>query len=104
MVHFDRLKPCTNGVIQVDNPQLAIQDHVLPLNTEAVNLPPSTGTNLELLDDDSDQTTEGSGSTSFGPPLVEGRYPTRSHHPPTCYGDLVSLYLDGMSSLKRRVM
>ena len=55
-----RLKLCTNGVIQVDNPQLAIQDHVLPLNTEAVNLPPSTGTNLELLDDDSNQTTEGS--------------------------------------------
>ena len=90
MVHFDRLKPCTNGVIQADNPQLATQDYVPPLNIAAVNLPPSIGTNLELLDYDSDQTTAGSGFTSSGPPLVESRYPTRSCHSPTCYGDLVS--------------
>ena len=51
------MKPCTTGVIPADNPQLATQDHVLPLNTAAVNLPPSIGTNLELLDDDNDQTT-----------------------------------------------
>ena len=68
MVHFDRLKPCTNGVIQAGNPQPATQDHVLPPNTTAVNLLPSVGTNLELLDDDSDQTTAGSGSTSPGLP------------------------------------
>ena len=56
MVHFDRLKPCTNGVIQADNHNwLYIQDHVPQLNTAAVNLPLSIGTNLELLDDDSDQ-------------------------------------------------
>ena len=66
MVHFDRLKRCTNGVIQADNPQRATQDHILPLNTAAVNLPPSIETNLELLDDDSDQTTAGSVSTSSG--------------------------------------
>ena len=68
VVLFDRLKPCTNGVIQADNPQPATQNHVPPLNTAAVNLPPSIGTNLELLDDDSDQTTAGSGSTSSGSP------------------------------------
>ena len=78
--------------MQADNPQLAAQDYVLPLNTAAINLPPSIGTNLELLDDDSDQTTAGSGYTSSGPPLVERRYTTRSRHPPTCYiyGGLVS--------------
>ena len=84
MVHFDRLKPCTNGVIQADNPRRATQDHVPPLNTAAVNLPPSIGTNLELLDDDSDPTTAGSVSISSGPPLVEQRDPTRPRHPPTC--------------------
>ena len=88
----DTLKPCINGVSQADSPQLATQDHVPPLNTAAVNLHvlPSIGTNLELLDDDSDQTTAGSGSTSSAPPLVEWRYHTRSHHPPTHYGDFVS--------------
>ena len=90
MVHFDILKPCTNGVIPADNPQLATQDQVLPLNTAAVNLLPSIGTNLELLDDYSDQATAGSRSTSSGPLLEEWKYPTRSHHPPTCYGGLVS--------------
>ena len=68
VVHFDRLKPCTNGVIQIDNAQMATQDHIPPLNTAAVNLPPSIGTNVELLDDDSDDTSAGSGSTSSGHP------------------------------------
>ena len=68
---------------------MAAQDYVPPLNTTAINLPPSIGTKLELLDDDSDQTTAGSGCTSFGPPLVEWRYTTRSHHPATRYGNLV---------------
>ena len=76
MVHFDRLKPCTNGVIRADNPQRTTHDHLPPLNTAVVNLPPSIGTNLELLDEDSDHTSAGSGSTSSGPPLVEQRYPT----------------------------
>ena len=90
MVHFDRLKPCTNGVIHTANPQPATQDHVLPMNNAASNLPPSIGTNLELLDDDNDQNTSGSGPMSSGSPPVEQRYPTRSHHPPTRYGEFIS--------------
>ena len=75
MVHFDRLKPCTNGVIQIENAQMATQDHILPLNTAAVNLPPSIGTNVELLDDDSDDTSAGSGSTSSGHPYSGAEIP-----------------------------
>ena len=90
MVHFDRLKPCTNGVIHTANPQPATQDHVLPMNNAVSNLPPSIGINLKLLDDDSDQNTTGSGPTSSGPPPVERLYPTGSHHPPTHYGEFVS--------------
>ena len=60
------------------------------MNSAEINLPSSFGTNLELLDDDSDQAATESGSTSFAPQTVEQRYPTRSHHPPTRYGDLVT--------------
>ena len=41
-----------NRVIQAYNPKLTTQDLYLPLNTAAVNLPRSIGTNLELLDDE----------------------------------------------------
>lgn len=72
MVHFDRLKPCTLGIIHTANPQPATQDHVPPMNNAVNNLPPSIGTNLELLNDDSDQNTAGSGPTSSDPPQWSG--------------------------------
>ena len=42
------------------------------MNNAASTLPPSIGTNLELLDDDSDQNPAGSGPTSSGPPQWNG--------------------------------
>lgn len=56
VVHFNRLKLCANKVIQADNLLPTTQDHIPPMNNAAINLPPSIGANLELLDDDSDQT------------------------------------------------
>ena len=95
VIHFDRLKPCTNGVTQIDHEQQTTQDDNQPTNSTATSakLPSMIGTNLELLDDDHDQPTPASGSTSSpsssGPPPAERRYPIRSHHPPTRYDDFL---------------
>ena len=52
------ISPCT---IETDYPQQATQD---PMNSAEINLPLSFGTNLELLDNDSDQAAAESRSTS----------------------------------------
>lgn len=94
VVHFDRLKPCTNMITHTDNQRQLLQDCAQPTeNTSpSANLPPTIGTNLELLDDDDDDA--GSGSTSLppssSPPSAERRYPVRSRNPPRRYNDFVS--------------
>ena len=38
VVHFDKLKPCANGVTQTDSQQQTTQDHDQPMNTAAYYL------------------------------------------------------------------
>ena len=96
VVHFERLKPCTNTPTHTDNQRQTKQDHNQSTeNTpSSANLPPAVGTNLELIEDDEDT---GSGSTSSRAPppsdlptAAVRRYPVRVRNPPTRYNDFIN--------------
>ena len=43
VVHFNRLKPCTNGVIHTYNPQMGTHNYVSPMDNAVINLPSGGG-------------------------------------------------------------
>ena len=90
VVHFDRLKPCSAAPLANANSNRPAQEHQTGNEIHVTAQPPVIGNNLQLIDDDDDDSFGQSPRTTA--PVIEPepqRYPTRTHHPPARFGDFI---------------